>query len=75
MEFDEILKSADKRTKQLKYSERGSTMIASPTKRELKARRICAKLQTKLITKHKWTDKDRKRWDAIIQIIRAERTR
>lgn len=51
------------------------TKIASPTKRELKARKICAKLQTKLITKHKWTDKDRKRWDAIIQVIKAERTR
>lgn len=50
--------------------------IASlPTERELKARKICAKLQTKLIVKHKWTNNDRKRWDAIIQVIREERTR
>lgn len=50
-------------------------MTTSPTKRELKARKICARLQTKLITKHKWTNKDRKRWDAMIQVIETERTR
>lgn len=43
--------------------------------KERKAQNICAKLQRKLITKHKWTDTDRKRWDKAIAVILAERQR
>lgn len=43
--------------------------------KERKAQNICAKLQRKLITKHKWTDTDRKRWDKAISVILAERAK
>ena len=43
--------------------------------KERKAQNICAKLQRKLITKHKWSDTDRKRWDKVIAVILAERAR
>lgn len=43
--------------------------------KERKAQNICAKLQRKLITKHKWSDTDRKRWDKVIAVILAERRR
>jgi hypothetical protein len=43
--------------------------------KERKAQNICAKLQRKLITKRKWSDTDRKRWDKAIAVILAERAK
>jgi hypothetical protein len=44
------------------------------TERELKARRICAKLQLKAY-RRKWTPKQRGLWDKMINIILKERER
>lgn len=44
------------------------------TERELKARRICAKLQLKAYKK-KWTPKQELLWDKMIKIINRERQR
>ena len=43
--------------------------------KERKAQNICAKLQRRLITRKRWTDTDRKRWDKVIAVILAERSR
>lgn len=43
--------------------------------REAKASKICAKLQRKLIIKHKWTNTDRLRWDKMIAVINYERSK
>jgi len=44
------------------------------TKKELKARKICAKLQLRAYKK-RWNDTDKKRWDRMILIIKRERER
>lgn len=43
--------------------------------KERKAQNICAKLQRRLITRKRWTDTERKRWDKMIAIILAERAK
>jgi len=46
-----------------------------PPKKIQQAQRICAKVQMKLINKHKWTTQDRKRWDFAINVIVKSRQR
>lgn len=42
------------------------------TEREIKARRICAKLQLRAY-RRKWKPKERVLWDKIIMVIKRER--
>jgi hypothetical protein len=44
-------------------------MKKSHTQKVQQAQRICAKLQTKLIYKHRWKPHDRTRWDFAINVI------
>lgn len=50
-------------------------MKKSHTQKIQQAQRICAKLQTKLIYKHKWKSHDRTRWDFAINVIVKSRQR
>lgn len=50
-------------------------MVKPQSQKVRQAQRICAKLQTKLIYKHRWTKQDIKRWDFAINIITKSRER